>query len=251
MAIRTHCAHGELGDFVIEGDHAFDDDAPLRDARSGGGIVPRGLDFLRAVHFRLPLAGERHQRLDEAGVADHLNRGAQLCQAVGKLIRRDRQAQRFGNEAADTFAVHREPCGTRSRYHARQPFLFDLHQHVGGDRLDLRHDEVRFFLLDQRAQLRPVHHVDDARMVRHLLTGRIGVTVHGDGFHTETLQRDDDFLAKLATAEQHHADGGRGKRGADDQRFWLDSHAVCLDVFGLREIIHIDMRFFCAATGVI
>ena len=76
-------------------------------------------------------------------------------------------------------------------------------QHVGGDRLDLRHDDVRLFLFDQRAQCRAVRHVDDMGAMRDLMSRRIGVTIHRDGFHAEALQRDDDFLAQLAAAEQH------------------------------------------------
>ncbi len=89
-----------------------------------------------------------------------------------------------------------------------EPFAFDLDQHVGGDGLDLRHDQMRPFLLDQRAQRGAVGHVDDMRAMRHLMAGRIGVAVHRDDFDAQALQGDDDFLAEFAAAEQHDAGGG-------------------------------------------
>ena len=75
---------------------------------------------------------------------------------------------------------------------------------------------MRLFLLDQRTQLFTVCHVNDVRAVRHLMTGRVGVAIHRDGFHSETLQRDDDFLAQFTTAQQHDANGGRRERRTDD-----------------------------------
>jgi len=62
--------------------------------------------------------------------------------------------------------------------------------------------------------------------MRDLMTGRVGVTIHCDGFHAQALQRDDDFLAQLAAAEQHDAGCGRSERRAEGERFHLSRHAV-------------------------
>ena len=74
---------------------------------------------------------------------------------------------------------------------------------------------MRAFLLDQRAQRGAVGHVDHVRAMRDLMTRRIRITVDGDHFDAQPLQRDDHFLAELAGAEQHDARGGFRKGRAD------------------------------------
>ena len=96
-----------------------------------------------------------------------------------------------------------------------ETFALDVDEHVGRDRLDLGHDELRPFLLDQPLQRRRVGHRDHVRAVRDLVPRRVGVAIDGDDLDAEALQRDDDFLAELAAAEQHDPGGGRGERGAD------------------------------------
>lgn len=88
----------------------------------------------------------------------------------------------------------------------------DRGQRVGGDRLDLGHDQVRLLGLDQRAQRGRVGHVDHVRAMRDLVAGRVRVAIDGDHFDAEALQRDDDFLAEFAGAQQHDARGGGRER---------------------------------------
>jgi hypothetical protein len=71
------------------------------------------------------------------------------------------------------------------------------------------------FLLDQRAQRGAVGHVDHVRAMRDLLAGSIGVAIDGDHLDAESLQRDDHFLAELAGAQQHDAQGAGGQGGSD------------------------------------
>ena len=52
--------------------------------------------------------------------------------------------------------------------------------------------------LDQRLELGRVAHGDGARMVRHLVAGRVVIAVYSDGFHAQALQRYQHLLAKLA-----------------------------------------------------
>ena len=74
---------------------------------------------------------------------------------------------------------------------------------------------MRTLLLDKARQRGPVGHRDDVRAVRDLVPRRVRIAIDGDRLDAEPLQRDDDFLAELAAAEQHDAGGGRGERGAD------------------------------------
>jgi hypothetical protein len=52
-------------------------------------------------------------------------------------------------------------------------------------------------------------------MVRHLLAGRVGVAVDGNGLDAQALQRDQHFFAQFTAAQQHDAGGVGGQRGSD------------------------------------
>ena len=59
----------------------------------------------------------------------------------------------------------------------------------------------------------------------YLMAGDSRVTIHGDGFHRPSLQRDDQIVAQFAAAEPHHAvaEGESGVpmsmgRGVTDRR---------------------------------
>jgi hypothetical protein len=105
--------------------------------------------------------------------------------------------------------------GFRRRDHRRKPGLFDPHDLVGRDRLDLRHNESGPFLLDQCAQRRGIRHVDHMRAVRDLLRRRIRVAIDRNGLDAQPLQLDDNFLAELTGAQQHHLDRTRRKRRSE------------------------------------
>ena len=85
--------------------------------------------------------------------------------------------------------------------------------------LDLWHDDVGPFGLDQRLQLLRIAHRDRARVVCDLLTRRVFVAVHRNRLDAEPLQRDQHFLAEFAGAEQHDARGAGGKRRAERRKF--------------------------------
>ena len=86
-----------------------------------------------------------------------------------------------------------------------KPSLLQLDQRRRRDRLDLRHDQLRSFALDERAQRGAVEHVDHMRAMRDLHRRRVRIAIDRDHFAAEALQFDRDFLAELARAEQHHA----------------------------------------------
>ena len=138
--------------------------------------------------------------------------GGQRIQAVGKDIRRGRQGQCFCGQAANAFAVHGEMGGARGRNHLGEASGFDGEQGFGGDRFDFRHDQVRFFLLYQRAQGCRIAHIHDMGAVCDLMARRIRITIHRDDFNAQALQSEDDFLAKLTCTEQHDTHSRRRER---------------------------------------
>ncbi len=214
-AVGAHAAHGELGDFIIEVDEALDDHAALRHAPARHRRLPGGAHVGRAVELALPLARGTHHRLDHAGIADAaIDRGLQLLQRIGEGIGRGGQTQLFGGQSADAFAVHGQPRSAGCGNDGHHTGSLQLFEHRRGDGLDFRHHQMRFFLQDEGAQSLGIGHLNRAGMVRHLLPRRVVVAVHRDGFHAQALQRDEHFLAQFARAEQHHAGGRRGKRGA-------------------------------------
>ena len=105
--------------------------------------------------------------------------------------------------------------GTGGRDDFGQCFAFDVQQGGRGDGFDFRYHQCRPFLLDQRAQRRPVGHGDDVAAVGNLHGRRMWIAIDGDDFTAEALQGDGDLLAEFAAAKQHHAGGGGGERGSD------------------------------------
>ena len=75
---------------------------------------------------------------------------------------------------AQALAVHADRRDLGARHH-----LYAVGGRIGqlgrGDRLDLRHDDVRVHVVEQRAQLSGVGHIEHARLMRHLLRRRARV----------------------------------------------------------------------------
>ena len=217
-------AHRKLGDLVVEIDEALDDDASSADTARGLRVIP-GLHHVgRGLQQRLTLARGRHDRLHHTGKTDSAIDGRlQLGERIGKLVRGGGQAELLRREPAYPFAVHGQLRGAGGGNHLCQPSLFDFHQHRGGDGLDLRHHQMRLFLLDQRAQSRAIGHGHHVAAMRHLHAGCVGIAIDADHFATQPLQCDNDLLAQFAAAQKHDARGGLRKRRADTIH---DAHQV-------------------------
>jgi hypothetical protein len=99
-------------------------------------------------------------------------------------------------------------CSAGCRDHGCEPRFLDAHEFVRCDGLDFRHDQMRPLLLDQRAQRFRVGHIDHMGPMGDLLPRRVFVTVDRNRLDPQPLQFDDDFLAQLTRAEQHHFGGG-------------------------------------------
>ena len=82
--------HRELGNFVVEGHEALDDDPPLPDTAARLGVIPGLLDVVGRLHQRLSLARRRHHRLDDAGIAD----AAAICPAIAACNSASESAKR-------------------------------------------------------------------------------------------------------------------------------------------------------------
>ena len=207
-------ANGEHGDLVVEFDEAFDDDLAFAGATAFLGVLPGVGDVVGGFDDALALAGAAHDGLHDAGHADFFNGGAELLLGGGKDVGGGFEAELFGGEAADAFAVHGELGGAGGGDDA-EAFVFEFEEGVRGDGLDFRDDAVGFFHFDEAAQGLAIKHGDDVAAVSDLHGGGIGVAVHGDDFAAEALEFDDDFFAELAGAEEHDFGCGGGKRGAD------------------------------------
>ena len=69
---------------------------------------------------------------------------------------------------------------------------------------------MRIFLLDDGPQCCAVEHVDHMMAVRNLHGWRVGVAVHRDDFHAQTLKLDDQLFAEFTrTTKQHAGSTGR------------------------------------------
>ena len=83
------------------------------------------------------------------GVPMSVDRRAKFFLGSRKAIRRALQPQFLRGEPADAFAVHRELRRARCR-HDLEAFRLEFHQHVRGDRLHLRHDQMRLLFPQHR-----------------------------------------------------------------------------------------------------
>lgn len=185
-AVGAPRPHSELGDFIVEIDETLDDHPAAAHPAAGHGIVPGLLHIGRAIDFALPLAGAAHHRLDDARIANaRVDGRLQLGQGVAEPVGARRQAQRLGCQAADAFAVHGQAGRSRGGDHRHHPLGLELFEHGRGDRLDLRHHELRAFGFDERAQLPGVAHDQGARMMRHLLAWRMVVAVGREGLQKQ------------------------------------------------------------------
>jgi len=75
----------------------------------------------------------------------------QLSEVISKGIGRGRQAQFLGGKHTNALAVHGQARGAGGGDDLAQAGLLDLHQHIGGDGLDLGHDNPRALRIDQTA----------------------------------------------------------------------------------------------------
>ena len=213
LAVGATRADGQQRDFVVEADEALDDGAAAADAAAFLGVAPALGHVLGGLDHGLSLARGRHDGLDHAGIADAAVDGlAQFLFGVDEPVRRGRQAKGLGRQAADALAVHGQLGGARRGRDAHGAGGLQLDQQAGGDGLDFRDNDVRPFLVDDLAQGIRVRHGHHVGAVRHLLPRRVRVPVHGDDLHAQALQGDDDLLAQLSGAEQHHS-GGEGRQG--------------------------------------
>ncbi len=208
-------AHGQQRDLEVELHHLLDDDSAAVHAATGHCVVPGGLQVVGGLKPRLALAGRGHHRLYDAGIADGVGMALQLSEVIGEGIGRGGQAQLLGGQPANALAVHGQARGAGGGDDLAQAGLLNLHQHIGGDGLDLGHDDPRALCVDQSAQRVGVRHVGDARVVRDLVSRGVCISVDGDHLHTKPLQRNDHLLAELTGAEQHHSGGVWGQGCAD------------------------------------
>ena len=187
-------AHGELRNLVIKIDEALDDDLARAGASAFLGIVPSRVDVGFGADDALPMTAGTHDGFDHARHADDLHGLAEFLFRRGEAVGRGGEAQFLGGEAADAFAVHRQP-GSFGRRDDVVALFFQLEESLGGDGLDFRDNVVGLFTFDDFAQRLAVEHGDDVGAVCHLHGGRVGVFVEGDDLDAVALEFDYKFFS--------------------------------------------------------
>ena len=153
----TYVAHGEQGDFVVEVDKSFDNNAAGPGASAFLGVVPGVVDVGLGAYDALSVARRTHDGFYHAGHA-YLGYGSvELFTCRGKAVRRGFQAQLLGGEAAYAFAVHGKEGGFGRGGYVISLF-FEFNEGRSGDGLHLGNDVVGFFFFDDFAQFGTVEH---------------------------------------------------------------------------------------------
>ena len=191
--------HGEHGDLVVEVDERLDDDLPGARPPVILRVVVCGVGARLVAHDALPLARRAHDRLDHAGIADGVDRTPVRGAVRSERVPRRREGELLRGEAADAFAIHREPRRARGRDDAKTIGL-ELDERGRRDRLELRDDVVGTLLEHHAPQRVGVGHRDHVRALRHLHRGSVGVAVDGDDRDAESRGFDRHLLAELARA---------------------------------------------------
>ncbi|MNN15044.1 hypothetical protein D3C81_1281390 [compost metagenome] len=71
-----------------------------------------------------------------------------------------------------------------------------------GNRLNLRHNEVRLLGADKRLECLRVEHIDNMRAMGHAHRRCILITIHSYGLYAKALSFDNDFLTQFAAAQE-------------------------------------------------
>ena len=161
------------------------------------GNIPGLLDVGFGLDNALAVARGTHHRLDHARNADFLDGSLEVFKIVGETVRARLDAEFFGGQTADTFAVHGK-LGSLGRRNDVVAFLFEFHERVGRNGFDFGNDVVGLFKFNHAAEFSAVEHVNHVATVSHLHTGSIGITVHGNHFDAETHHFDDNFFTQFA-----------------------------------------------------
>ncbi|MNQ84326.1 hypothetical protein D3C85_994500 [compost metagenome] len=217
LAVGAPGAHGQQGDLVVEADESFDNGAPAAHPAAFLGVAPGRDQIVGAFDHGLALARRRHDRLDDAGIANAAVDGlAQFVLGVDKTVGRSRQPEGFGRQAPDALAVHGQLGRASRRRHPRHARRFQFHQQTGGNGLDFGDNNVRPLLFDDFSQGLRVRHGDHMRPMRHLVARGVRIPVHRDHFHAQPLQGNDDLFAQFPGPEQHDAGSQGGQWRAKD-----------------------------------
>ena len=179
-------ANGQEGNLVIERDKTFHDDLTASGAPARLGNFPSLLHLGSIAHRTLAMTGRAHDRLYHTRNADFLHRGQEFFLRFRKCIRRSRQAQFFGRQPADAFAVHRQARGLGGR-NDMKAFGFQLHQAIRGDGFHFRNDQIRFFFADNLFQCIPVQHGQDMGRLGDMHGRSAGIPVNGNDMNAIPL----------------------------------------------------------------
>ena len=188
-------ANREQGNFVIERHEAFDNHA-ARMARAAFVLrnIPGLLDVGFGLDDALAVARGTHHRLDHARNTDFLDCRLEIFKIISETVRARLDAEFFGGQTADTFAVHSK-LGSLGRRNDVVAFLFKFHERISRNGFDFGNNVVRRFQFNHTAKFGTIEHVNHVATMSHLHTRSVGITVHGDDFDAETHHFDDDFFA--------------------------------------------------------
>ena len=192
----------QLGNLIVEIHETFHDHLTRSSTSSFLGVLPSTIDILFLTNHALSVSARAHDRLHHARHTDYLHRFFEFLLGLGETIRRGRQAQLLGRQAADSLTVHRQPSGTGGRNHMVSLFL-QFHQGTGSDRLHLRHDIIRFLFLDDLPQGIAIQHGDHIGTMRHLHGRSVRILIQGDYLHAITLQLYYKLFPQFARATKH------------------------------------------------
>lgn len=216
VAVLLHMAHrraeergavflcdGELRDLVVEVDKLLHDD--LHDITAGAlaGLLPHLGDLVHTPQQALPVAGGRHEGLDDAGQTYLLHGPAHLLGGAGVAVARRLEAELLCGQFANSFAIHGVVDRACARHHLYAALLIVV-EALGADGFDLGHDDIGLMPLHDAVESIAGEHVQHLALVGHLHGGRIGIFIAGHYVLAHSLGRNGKLFAELAGAQQQY-----------------------------------------------
>ena len=186
--------NGKQGNFVIELYKCFHDYTSRSGTTALLRYLPRFFNVTGSFDHALSVTRRAHNWFHHAGNANGCHRKFKFFFAGSKTIRRAGNAQLFGCQPANAFAVHGQKSSFGSRNYIKA-LLFQFYQSIGSNGFNLGNDIVRFFGFNNFAKLLAIKHRKHVRPMCHLHSRCVGIFVQRHYLDTITLQFDSNFFS--------------------------------------------------------
>ena len=140
------------------------------------------------------MSGRTHQRLDDAGITDHVCRSFQFVKCIGISVISRFQSKFRMSQFANFLTIHGKIHRTCTWHHLNTHF-FAIIKFFSPDSLNLGHYDIRLMLINYSHQSISVQHIENLTLIRHLHGRRMCISITCNDILSLALARNDKFLS--------------------------------------------------------